>query len=140
MPHWEAFIAWARQAQSEGVAHAGTRDALSYLIKHAEQLQYYCSDGRLPISNIQSEHVAKTIAIARKNFLFADTAAGAASSGRIFSLIETARANGHHPQRYLSVLLTELPNVTDIDQVEALLPWNLTPAMVAERYAAYPAP
>jgi hypothetical protein len=101
---------------------------------------YACNDGRLPISNIQSEHVAKTIAIARKNFLFADTAAGAASSGRIFSLIETARANGHHPQRYLSVLLTELPNVTDADQVEALLPWNLTPAMVAERCAAYPAP
>jgi len=140
VPHWEEFIAWARQVQSEGVAHAGTRDALSYLIKHAEQLQHYCNDGRLPISNIQSEHVAKTIAIARKNFLFADTAAGAESSGRIFSLIETARANGHHPQRYLSVLLTELPNVTDVDQVEALLPWNLTPAMVVERYAAYPAP
>ena len=44
------------------------------------------------------------------------------------------------PQRYLSILLTELPNVTDVDQVEAILPWNLTPAMVAERYAAYPAP
>lgn len=140
VPHWEGFIAWARQVQNEGVAHAGTRDALSYLIKHAEQLQHYCEDGRLPISNIQSEHVAKTIAIARKNFLFADTAAGAESSGRIFSLIETARANGHHPQRYLSVLLTELPNVTAADQVEALLPWNLTPTMVAERYAAYPAP
>ena len=94
----------------------------------------------MPISNIQSEHVAKTIAIARKNYLFADTAAGAESSGRIFSLIETARANGHHPQRYLSVLLTELPNVTDVGQVEALLPWNLTPDTVAERYAAYPAP
>lgn len=140
VPHWEAFIAWARQVQSEGVAHAGTREALSYLINHAEALQRYCDDGRLPISNIQSEHVAKTIAIARKNFLFADTAAGAESSGRIFSLIETARANGHHPQRYLSVLLTELPNVTDVDQVEALLPWNLTPEMVADRYAAYPAP
>ena len=140
VPHWEQFIAWARQVQSEGVAHAGTRDALSYLIKHAQQLQRYCDDGRLPISNIQSEHVAKTIAIARKNFLFADTAAGAESSGRIFSLIETARANGHHPQRYLSVLLTELPNVTDVGQVEALLPWNLTPDIVAERYATYPAP
>jgi transposase len=140
VPHWEAFIAWARQVHSEGVAHAGTREGLSYLLNHAKALQRYCDDGRLPISNIQSEHVAKTIAIARKNFLFADTAAGAESSGRIFSLIETARANGHHPQRYLSVLLTELPNVTDVDQVEALLPWNLTPATVAERYASYPAP
>jgi transposase len=139
-PHWEAFIAWAHQVHSEGVAHAGTREALSYLIQHAEGLQHYCTDGRLPISNIQSEHVAKTIAIARKNFLFADTVAGAKASGRIFSLIETARANGHHPQRYLSVVLTELPNVTDVGQVEALLPWNLKPDQVAERYAAFPTP
>jgi len=140
VPVWKDFITWAHQVQSEGVAHAGTRDALSYLIKHAEGLQRYCDDGRLPISNIQSEHVAKTIAIARKNFLFADTAAGAESSGRIFSLIETARANGHNPQRYLSVLLSELPNVTAVEQVEALLPWNLTVDQVAERYAAYPTP
>lgn len=140
VPYWEQFLAWAREVQNEGVAHAGTREALSYLLNHAAQLRRYCDDGRLPISNIQSEHVAKTIAIARKNFLFADTVAGAEASGRIFSLIETARANGHHPQRYLSVLFTELPNVTDVDQIEALLPWNLKPAQVAERYAAYPAP
>lgn len=140
VPYWERFVAWAHRVQNEGVSHAGTRDALSYLIKHAHRLQRYCDDGRLPISNIQSEHVAKTIAIARKNFLFADTVAGADASGRIFSLIETARTNGHHPQRYLSVLLTELPNVTDVEQVEALLPWNLKPDQVAERYAAYPAP
>jgi hypothetical protein len=72
--------------------------------------------------------------------LFADTVAGAEASGRIFSLIETARANGHHPQRYLSVLLAALPNVTDIAQVDALLPWNLKPDQVAARYAAFPAP
>jgi len=66
--------------------------------------------------------------------------AGAEASGRIFSLIETARANGHRPQRYLSVVLTELPNVTDVGQVEALLLWNLKPGQVAECYAAFPTP
>jgi len=138
--HWEQFLAWVRQRQTEGMAHADTRDALSYLINHAEALQRYCDDGRLAISNIQSEHVAKTIAIARMNFLFADTTTGARAGGGIFSLIETARANGHHPQRYLSVVLTELPNVTDVAQVEDLLPWNLKPDQVTERYAAFPVP
>jgi hypothetical protein len=122
------------------VSHAGTRDALAYLLKHAEGLRVYCTDGRIPISNIRAEHVAKTIAIARKNFLFADTAAGATASGRIFSLIETARANGHNPQRYLTVLLTDLPNVTTVEQIEAMLPWNLMPAQLDERYAEYPKP
>lgn len=140
VPAWDDFLAWAEQAQRDGVSHAGTRDALAYLLKHAEGLRVYCTDGRIPISNIPAEHVAKTIAIARKNFLFADTAAGATASGRIFSLIETARANGHNPQRYLTVLLTDLPNVTTVEQIEAMLPWNLTPAHVDERYAAYPQP
>ena len=140
IPLWESFIEWAEQKRQEGVRHAGTTDALDYLIKHAEGLQTYCYDGRLPISNIQSEHVAKTIAIARKNFIFADTEAGAESSGRVFSLIETARANNHNPQKYLSVLLAELPNVKTVDEIDALLPWAITPETISERYAAFPTP
>jgi len=70
LPLWHSFIEWALQTQIEGVRHAGTTDALAYLLKHADNLQTYCYDGRLPISNIASEHVAKTIAIARKNFMF----------------------------------------------------------------------
>ena len=140
LPLWAEFIGWAFRVHSEGVRHPGTMDALSYLLKHANDLQTYCQDGRLPISNIQSEHVAKTIAIARKNFMFSDTVAGAEASARVFSLIETARTNGHNPQRYLSVLLTELPNISSVDDVEALLPWNLVPEEANRRYAQYPAP
>ena len=140
VPLWRSFIDWALQTQIEGVRHAGTTDALAYLLKHADNLQTYCYDGRLPISNIESEHVAKTIAIARKNFMFADTESGAEASGRVFSLIETARANHHNPQHYLSVLLEALPNVQSIDDIDALLPWNITPEEIAERYAAFPTP
>ena len=140
LPLWESFIDWAQQTQAEGVRHPGTRDALSYLLKHAKELQTYCHDGRLPISNIRSEHVAKTIAIARKNFMFSDTAAGAEASGRVFSMIETAIVNGHHPQRYLAVLLSELPSVSNVEEIEALLPWHLTPEEVTRRYKSYPTP
>ena len=138
VPIWDAFLAWVREVQKLGVAHAGTREALAYLSRHAEGLRRYCEDGRLPISNILAEHVAKAIAVPRKNFLFADTPAGADASARIYSLLETAKANQHHPQRYLSVLLTELPNATCADDIEALLPWRITPEEVSRRYAAYP--
>ena len=83
-------------------------------------------------------HVAKAIAVPRKNFLFADTPAGADASARIYSILESARANGHHPQRYLSVLLTELPNVTGVQDIEELLPWILLPEEANRRYADYP--
>ena len=140
VPLWETFLMWANRMQVEGVAHEGTRKALAYLIKHSEGLQRYCTDGRLPMSNIQAEHVAKAIAVPRKNFLFADTPAGAESSAMIYSLLETAKINHQHPQRYLSVLLSELPNLQSGDELEALLPWNITPEEVNRRYATYPAP
>jgi len=140
VPVWQTMLDWAREVQALGIRHQATREALAYLLNHAEGLQRYCDDGRLPISNILAEHVAKAIAVPRKNFLFADTPAGAHASARIYSLLETAKSNRHHPQRYLSVLLTELPNATGIDEIEALLPWRLTPEEVNRRYATYPAP
>lgn len=103
-------------------------------------LREYSNDGRRPISNIQSEHIAKTIAIARKNMLFADTPSGAHASAMLFSMIETAKANGHNSHHYLSVLLSELPSVTDVEQIEKLLPWHLTPEHASIRYNALPRP
>jgi transposase len=140
IPLWDEFLAWATRVFSEGVAHGRTMDALAYLLKHQDGLRAYCQDGRLPISNIQSEHVAKTIAVMRKNFLFADTPSGAEASARIFSVIETARANRHNPYQYLSVLLTELPQAGCVEDIERLLPWNLTPEQVGVMFGHYPVP
>lgn len=139
-PVWEQFLQWATTTLSDGVAHGRTTRALEYLINHQEGLQGYLLDGRLPISNILAEHVAKAIAIPRKNFLFSDTPQGAHASARIFSVIETARVNGHHPWKYLSVLLTELPGAKSTEAIETWLPWNVTPQKIDEIFATYPVP
>lgn len=140
VPIWDRFEHWVRKTLQGGVLHKGTRDALSYLLNHVEGLRRYCEDGRLPISNIHTEHVAKTIAVARKNYLFADTPSGATASARLFSVLETARANGHNPYEYMTVLLVELPNATTVEEMEALLPWNITPAEIRRRFEAMPKP
>lgn len=138
LPLWAEFRQWLEQMQQAGVYDEKTRTAINYLLGHFDAMTRYCEDGRLPISNIQCEHVAKTIAIARKNFMFCDTPKGASASARIYSILETAKANGHHPRSYLTVLLTELPLVETVEGYEALLPWNLTPALVKEKMAGYP--
>jgi len=140
VPIWDEFIQWASSVLNQGVIHDATRKALGYLLKHEKGLREYCTDGRLPISNIQAEHVAKTIAISRKNFLFADTPAGAHANARLFSLLETAKANQHNPMHYLTVLLNDLPNATSPHDIEALLPWNLTPELATQRYNDCPKP
>lgn len=137
VPVWKEFHDWLLTVKDR-VYDEKTRTAIDYALKHHEALTRYCDDGRLPISNIECEHVAKTIALSRKNFLFCDTPSGAHASARIYSVLETARANGHHPLNYLTVLLMELPTVKDIEGYEALLPWNFKPEQVRQKTASYP--
>ncbi len=51
--------------------------------------------------------------------------AGARASANLYGLIETAKANGIEPGRYLAHLFEVLPTVTSTDQLDALLPQNL---------------
>jgi transposase len=47
---------------------------------------------------------------------------GANASANLYSLIETAKANGIEPHAYLRTVFTELPQATSVDEIEALLP------------------
>jgi hypothetical protein len=58
-------------------------------------------------------------------WLFADTVAGASASANINSLIETCKANGVDPYRYLVALFKALPLAKTTDDYEQLLPWHL---------------
>jgi hypothetical protein len=61
--------------------------------------------------------------IGRKNWLFSNTVSGAKASAMLYSLIETAKANGLTPFDYLNHLLEELPKKSQ--DIEQLLPWNI---------------
>ena len=62
----------------------------------------------------------------RKNWLFANTPAGAQSSAVIYSLIETAKENQLDPYRYLLWVLRNAPVLSQTDEAwaEKLLPCN----------------
>ena len=61
----------------------------------------------------------------RRAWLFCDTQAGADASARLYSLVESAKANSVEPHSYLSYLFTHLPSASTLEQYEALLPWNV---------------
>ena len=58
-----------------------------------------------------------------KNWLFSASANGAKTSANLYSMIETAKANGHGSYHYLCHEFKELPWAITIEQIEALLPW-----------------
>ncbi|HCK92789.1 MAG TPA: IS66 family transposase [Gammaproteobacteria bacterium] len=137
-PLWQNFIDWMQTVQLQGVAHPKTAHAIDYFLRHKDGLQTYLKDGRLPISNILAEHVAKHVAVSRKNFLFSCTPSGATASANCFSVIQTAKLHGHQIHKYLAVLITEIPAAQTPEEIEAYLPWNISPQDVALRYQKIP--
>ncbi|WP_268871393.1 transposase domain-containing protein [Teredinibacter purpureus] len=61
----------------------------------------------------------------RKNWLFAKSQAGARASANIYSLVETAKANGLNPYEYLRHVFETLPNLSSDNTMGSLLPWNV---------------
>jgi transposase len=58
--------------------------------------------------------------------LFSNTASGANASATLYSIIETAKANGLVPYDYLNYLLNEIPTLQPRDNIDHLLPWVFT--------------
>ena len=84
------------------------------------ELDTYIDYGYLDISNNLAERVVKPFVIARKSFLFCKTADGATTTGKLFSIVQTARANGLKSEEYLTYVISNI-NKKDIKD---LLPWS----------------
>jgi len=98
--------------------------ALHYLEAQWPKLIRYVENGAWPIDNNLCENAIRPFVVGRRNWLFADTVAGANASANIYSLIETCKANGVDPYRYLVALFKALPLAKTADDYERLLPWQ----------------
>ncbi|MFQ5645158.1 MAG: IS66 family transposase [Thiogranum sp.] len=101
--------------------------AIGYLKNEWPRLTVYLEDGRLNIDNNPVENAIRPFALGRKNWLFSQSVDGANASATLYSLIETARANGLNTYTYLKHVFTLLPRATSDEDIEALLPWNIDP-------------
>lgn len=99
--------------------------ALNYLNNEWEKLIRYLDDGRLEIDNNRAENALRPFVVGRKNWLFSDSVKGVTASANLYSLIETAKANGLEPYAYLRQVYTLLPRAETVGDIEALLPWIL---------------
>ena len=125
VPVLDELRAWLDKRKNAVPPKSKLGEALAYLDKYWPKLIRYVERGDLPIDNNRAENAIRPFVIGRKNWLFSDTPAGAHASARIYSLVETAKANGHEPHSYLCRVLRDLPAAKTVEDIEALLPWNL---------------
>jgi transposase len=85
--------------------------AIQYGREQRKYIERYLTDGRLEISNNRAERSIKPYVIGRKNWLFANTPAGARASAVYYSIIVTAMENGLNPYEYLTWVFTQMPNL-----------------------------
>ena len=94
--------------------------AVNYSKNSWDELFTYREYGYLEISNNIAERAVKPFVIARKNFLFSKTQNGAQASGLLFSIIQTAKANGLCTERYLEYILNNINKI----EIDDILPWS----------------
>ena len=119
---------WLDPSLTEVPPQSATGKALGYLNGQWQKLIRYVEDGRIRIDNNAAERAIRPFVIGRNNWLFSDTAKGAETSARLYSLVATAKACGHEPYRYLCHVIKELPATESVEGFEALLPFNIDPA------------
>ena len=125
VPALATLQAWMEKTIPEVAPQSALGTALAYLQKYWSRLIRYTERGDLPIDNNRCENAIRPFVIGRKNWLFSDTPAGADASAVIYSLVQSAKANGVEPYLWLLRVLRDLPAAKTVDDVEALLPWNL---------------
>ena len=126
-PILKGLRVWLDQHLPVVVKQSAIGKAMHYMDKQWPRLTTYTEDGRLHIDNNLCENAIRPFVIGRKNSLFSDTVQGAKASANLYSLIETAKANGIEPYGYLRKIFTELPQATCLEDIELLLPVNVQP-------------
>ena len=110
------MFSWAEEKRKVTPPKSALGKALHYLREQWPYLVRYLEDGRLEISNNRAERSIKPFVMGRKNWLFANTPAGARASAVIYSLMETAKETGLDPYKYLLWALREAPKLFETDR------------------------
>ncbi len=126
-PVLEAYWAWVDSNINKVLPKSKIGKALQYSQNQQEGLMAYLKDGNCEISNNLAENSIRPFTVGRRNWLFSGSPNGATASAIVYSLVETSKANGLNPYKYLELLLTHIPKIQTQDeetQIEKLMPWK----------------
>ena len=121
----EEYFCWVNTLNPEKGSKLA--DAVTYTKNQKNALCAFVQHGDIPIFTNLAENAIRPFAVGRKNWLFCDIAKGAESSAIVYSMVETAKANGIDPYDYLFYTLSVLPyygKSVSHERLENLMPWR----------------
>lgn len=131
-PKVDAFFEFIHElADSEEVFPERLQEAIRYSINQESHLRIFLTNGNIPIDNGHAERMISSYSVGRANWKFADTVRGAEVNAIMYSLVETAKANGADVEIYLRYLLEKIPphlktdgTLDDRSFLPELTPWS----------------
>jgi transposase len=130
-PLLDSFFAWAKTTVTKLSGKLELAKAFRYTIDRREALTRFVTDGRLEVDNNIAENAMRSIALGRKNYLFAGSDSGGERAASIYSLVATAKLNGLNPEAYLRDILAKIAEGHTINRIDELLPWRMVPPVIS---------
>jgi transposase len=118
------LFAGFRKAYTQLPKKSSTAQAIAYATNNEKALKRFIKDGNIEIDNNAAERALRSVAVGRKNWLFAGSDNGGKSAATIYTLIETAKLNGINPVKYLHKVFDVIQDYNST-KMEDLLPWNV---------------
>lgn len=128
-PQLATMHEWLTVRSQSVTPSSGLGKAVSYALGQWDQVVRYLEHALLTPDNNAVENAIRPFVLGRKNWLFSNTPVGAHTSAGLYSLIETAKANGHEPYKYLCYLFDMLPKAKTLEERLSLLPYRLDPSV-----------
>jgi transposase len=123
-PILEALGKWVKETMPAAPPKSPLGQGLTYTVNQWAALGKFLEDGRLELDNNACERALRTIAVGRKNWLFAGSDEGAKRAAVIYTVFGTCRVNGIDPWAYMKDVLEKLAEGWLQSRVAELLPPN----------------
>lgn len=126
---------WLEKTAAKEPPASALHKACAYSLNHWEALNRFVEDGRIKPDNNDCERQIRSLAIGRKNYLFAGSDAGAERAAILYSLLRTCALHDVNGFAYLTDILRKLAAGWPYSRIEELLPRNWKPDPGTEQNA-----
>lgn len=121
-PIYDDIVNWCVAYQRIEPPKSPLGRAIAYLLNHQLALRRFETDGSIPIDNMAAEHNFVSVALTRKNFLFAGSDAGGERAAIAYTILRCCRLAGVEPVEYLTDVLTVLSRKVRRADLAKLMP------------------
>jgi transposase len=123
-PIVDGLHGWLAARLEQVSGKSALAEAIRYALRHWPGLVLFLEDGRLELDTNTVERAIRSIALTRKNSLFAGSDGGAGHWAMVASLVASAKLNGVEPLAWLTDALERMVSGrTKAHELERLLPW-----------------